>query len=250
MDHILDGKVAIVTGASKGIGAAIAKHLARAGADVAVNFASDEAGAKRTVEAIVRDGGRAITLKAHVGVRADVERLFQETLKAFGRVDILVNNAGVYSFGPLESVTEEEFQRQYQTNVLGALLTSQEAIKHFPSSGASIINIGTAGTQAIVPGTVLYTSTKGALDAITHVLAKELGPRGIRVNSINPGGTETEGAHAIGVMGTDFQKDLVKQTPLGRFGKTDDIGPIAVFLASDSAAWLTGEILIASGGMR
>jgi len=250
VDHILDGKVAIVTGASKGIGAAIAKHLARAGADVAVNFASDEAGAKRTVEAIVRDGGRAITLKAHVGVRADVERLFQETLKAFGRVDILVNNAGVYSFGPLESVTEEEFQRQYQTNVLGALLTSQEAIKHFPSSGASIINIGTAGTQAIVPGTVLYTSTKGALDAITHVLAKELGPRGIRVNSINPGGTETEGAHAIGVMGTDFQKDLVKQTPLGRFGKTDDIGPIAVFLASDSAAWLTGEILIASGGMR
>lgn len=250
MDHMLDGKVAVVTGASKGIGAAIARHLARAGAKVVVNFASDEAGARRTAETILQDGGNAVTVKAHIGIRADVERLFQETLRAFGHIDILVNNAGVYSFGPLESVTEEEFQRQFQTNVLGALLTSQEGVKHFPSTGASIINIGTAGTQAIVSGTVLYTSTKGALDAITHVLAKELGPRGIRVNSINPGGTETEGAHAIGVMGTDFQKNLVQQTPLGRFGRTDDIGPIAVFLASDAAAWLTGEILLASGGMR
>lgn len=250
MSNVLNGKVAIVTGASKGIGAAIAKHLARAGASVVINFASDEGGAKRAADEITAAGGKSIIARANVGIRTDVERLFKEAIQAFGHVDILVNNAGVYSFGPLETVSEDEFQRQFQTNVLGALLTCQEAIKHFPSTGASIINIGTAGTQAIVPGTVLYTSTKGALDAITHVLAKELGPRGIRVNSINPGGTETEGAHAIGVMGTDFQKNLVKQTPLGRFGRTDDIGPIAVFLASEASAWLTGEILIASGGMR
>jgi len=251
MQHkVLNGKVAVVTGAAKGIGAAIAKQLAQAGASVAVNFASDDTGANKTVHDIKAQGGRAVAVKANVAVRSDVERLFAETLATFGSVDILVNNAGVYSFGPLESVREEEFARQFQTNVLGALLTSQEAVRHFPKTGASIINIGTAGTQAVLPGTVLYTATKGALDSITRVLAKELGPRDIRVNSINPGGTETEGTHAVGVMGTDFQKHLISQTPLGRFGQPSDIAPIAVFLASDAACWLTGEILIASGGMR
>jgi 3-oxoacyl-[acyl-carrier protein] reductase len=247
---VLRGKAVIVTGASKGIGAEIARELARAGASVTVNFATDGAGAEKTMREIREHGGQAITVKANVSVRSDVENLFVESNEEFGRIDVVVNNAGVYSFGPLESVKEEEFTRQFQTNVLGALLMSQEAIKHFPPAGASIINIGTAGTQAVLPGTVLYTSTKGALDSITRVLAKELGPRQIRVNSINPGGTETEGAHAIGVMGTDFQKHLVTQTPLGRFGQPSDIGPIAVFLASDAARWLTGEILIASGGMR
>ena len=247
---VLKGKAVIVTGASKGIGAEIAKELGRAGASVTVNFATDRAGAEKTMREIREHGGQAITVKANVSVRSDVEYLFVESNKEFGRIDVVVNNAGVYSFGPLESVKEEEFTRQFQTNVLGALLMSQEAIKHFPSAGASIINIGTAGTQAVLPGTVLYTSTKAALDSITRVLAKELGPRQIRVNSINPGGTETEGAHAIGLMGTDFQKHLVTQTPLGRFGQPSDIGPIAVFLASDAARWLTGEILIASGGMR
>jgi 3-oxoacyl-[acyl-carrier protein] reductase len=246
----LAGKVAIVTGASKGIGAAIARALAAAGASVTVNFAGDQAGAERVVQDVRAEGGKAIAVQASVAIRQDVERLFEETKKAFGSLDILVNNAGVYSFGPLESFTEEEFTRQFQTNVLGVLLTSREALKHFGPDGGNIINIGTAGTNAVLPGTVLYASTKGAVDTITRVLAKELGPRKIRVNSINPGGTETEGAHTLGVIGTDFQKHLVSQTPLGRFGQTSDIAPIAVFLASDAAQWLTGETIIASGGMR
>jgi 3-oxoacyl-[acyl-carrier protein] reductase len=249
-NDILKDKVAVVTGASKGIGAGIAKALALAGAAVVVNFATDEAGAKNTVSEIAANGGRAVAVRCNVALRSDVQRLFAETVNAFGAVDVLVNNAGVYSFGPLETVTEDEFARQFQTNVLGALLTSQEAIKHFGASGGTIINIGTAGTQAVFPGTVLYTASKGALDSITRVLAKELGPRQIRVNSINVGGTETEGAHAIGVMGSDFQKHLVALTPLGRFGRPSDHAPIAVFLASDASHWLTGEILIASGGMR
>jgi 3-oxoacyl-[acyl-carrier protein] reductase len=249
-ERVLQGKVAVVTGSSKGIGAGIAKELALAGASVTVNFSSDEAGAKKTVTEIITNGGKAVAVKADVSVRSEVEQLFAKTTETFGRVDILVNNAGVYSFGPLESVVEEEFDRQFRTNVLGALLASQEALKYFSPDGGNIINIGTAGTEAVMPGTVLYTATKSALDSITHVLAKELGSRKIRVNSINPGGTETEGAHALGVIGTDFEKHLVSQTPLGRLGQPTDIAPIAVFLASDASGWLTGEILIASGGMR
>jgi 3-oxoacyl-[acyl-carrier protein] reductase len=249
-ERVLQGKVAVVTGSSKGIGARIAKELALAGANVTVNFSSDEVRARKTVSEITTNDGKAIAVKANVAIRAEVEQLFAKTTEAFGRVDILVNNAGVYSFGPLESITEEEFDRQFRTNVLGVLLASQEALKHFGPDGGNIINIGTAGTQAVMPGTVLYTATKSALDSITHVLAKELGPRKIRVNSINPGGTETEGAHALGIFGTDFEKHLVSQTPLGRLGQPSDIAPIAVFLASDASGWLTGEILIASGGLR
>ena len=246
----LEGKVALVTGASKGIGAAIARELAARGAAVAVNYSGSKEGADKVVADIAGQGGKAIAVQGSVSDASDVERLFEETIKAFGTVDVLVNNAGVSSFGPLESVTEQEFHRQFNTNVLGILLASQAAVKRFGAKGGSIINIGTAGTQVTSPGTVLYTATKGAVDSITEVLSKELGPKKIRVNSINPGGTETEGAHTLGVIGSDFEKDLVSQTPLGRFGQPSDIAPIAVFLASDQSGWLTGEILIASGGMR
>jgi 3-oxoacyl-[acyl-carrier protein] reductase len=247
---LLDGKVAVVTGASKGIGAGIAKSLAAAGAAVVVNYASSKADAEKVVSEIENKGGRAVAIQADISRSSDVTRLFVEAERNFGTINVLVNNAGVYSFGPLETVKEEEFHRQYNTNVLGNLLTTQEFAKRLDTKSGSIINIGTAGTQATLPATVLYTSTKGAVDSITRVLSKELGPRNIRVNSINPGGTETEGAHAIGVIGTDFQKHLISQTPLGRFGQPSDIGPIAVFLASEQSGWLTGEILIASGGMR
>ena len=247
---VLNGKVAVVTGASKGIGAGIAKGLAEAGATVIVNYVTSKEGADKVVEEIVSKGGKALAIQGSVAKKADVVRLFEETVEAFGTVDILVNNAGVYSFGPLESVAEEEFDRQFHTNVLGLLLASQEAVQRFGEKGGSIINIGTAGTHATLPATVLYTATKGAVNSITEVLSKELGPKKIRVNSINPGGTETEGAHALGVIGSDFEKHLVSQTPLGRFGQPTDIAPIAVFLASEASAWLTGEILIASGGLR
>jgi 3-oxoacyl-[acyl-carrier protein] reductase len=247
---ILDGKVAVVTGASKGIGAGIAKGLAAAGAKVVVNYATSKEGADRVVADIAGQGGKAIAVQGSVANSSDVERLFEETVKAFGTLDVLVNNAGVYSFGPLESLTEREFHRQFNTNVLGILLATQSAVKRFGPNGGSVINIGTAGTHVTSPGTVLYTATKGAVDSITQVLSKELGPKKIRVNSINPGGTETEGAHALGIIGSDFEKHLVSQTPLGRFGQPSDIAPIAVFLASDQSGWLTGEILIASGGMR
>jgi 3-oxoacyl-[acyl-carrier protein] reductase len=247
---VLDGKVAVVTGASKGIGAGIARGLTNAGAKVVVNYATSKEGANRVVADIIGNGGKAIAVQGSVASASDVERLFEETLKAFGAVDVLVNNAGVYSFGPLESVTEQEFHRQFNTNVLGILLASQGAVKRFGPKGGSIINIGTAGTQVKSPATVIYTATKGAVDSITGVLSKELGPKKIRVNSINPGGTETEGAHTLGVIGSDFEKHLISQTPLGRFGRPSDIAPIAVFLASDQSGWLTGEILIASGGMR
>jgi 3-oxoacyl-[acyl-carrier protein] reductase len=249
-EQVLRGKVAIVTGSSKGIGAGIAKGLALAGANVTVNFSSDEIGAQRTVSEITSNGGKAIAVKANVASRSEVQHLFAKTKERFGQVDILVNNAGVSSFGPLEAVTEEEFDRLFHTNVLGVLLASQEALKHFGPEGGNIINIGSAGTQAVNPGTVAYIATKGALDSITHVLAKELASRKIRVNAINPGGTETEGAHALGFIGSDFEKQLVSQTPLGRLGQPSDIAPITVFLASDASGWLTGEILVASGGMR
>jgi 3-oxoacyl-[acyl-carrier protein] reductase len=247
---VLDGKVGLVTGASKGIGAGIAKGLAEAGAAVVVNYASSKEGADRVVEEITSKGGRAIAVKGDIAKAADVKRLFQETEKAFGRLDVLVNNAGVYSFGPLESATEEEFHRQFNINVLGLILTTQEAVKLFAEKGGSVINIGTAASQTGAPNMVLYLATKSGVDSVTRVLSKELGPRNIRVNSINPGGTETEGVHALGVIGSDFQKQLIAKTPLGRFGQPEDIARIAVFLASDASGWLTGEILHASGGAR
>jgi 3-oxoacyl-[acyl-carrier protein] reductase len=246
----LTGKVAIVTGASKGIGAGIAKALGKAGASVVVNYASSKDGADRVVKEIAQNGGKAIAVQGNVAKPGDVKRLFEETKKAFGSLDILVNNAGVYDFIPLESVTEEEFHREFNTNVLGLILATREAVKYFGTEGGSVINVGSAASTLTPPNTVIYTATKGAVDAVTRVLAKELGPRKIRVNSINPGGVETEGTQSAGVVGSDFQKQMVAQTPLGRFGQPEDIAPVAVFLASRASAWLTGEVLVASGGLR
>ncbi len=246
----LTGKVALVTGASKGIGARIAHELGAAGASVAVNYATSKEGADRVVEGITKEGGKAIAVQGDVSKSADIVRIFEETKKAFGTLDVLVNNAGVYNFTPIEAVTEEEFHRQFNTNVLGLILATKEAVKHFGREGGSIINIGSTVTATAPPTSVIYTATKGAVDAVTHVLAKELGPRNIRVNSINPGGVETEGTHSFGMIGSDFEKQLVAQTPLGRLGQPTDIAPIAVFLASSDSGWLTGETLLASGGMR
>ncbi len=246
----LADKVAVVTGASKGIGAGIAKGLAAAGAAVVVNYASSQEGADQVVAAITREGGRAVAIQGDVSKAADVQRLFAETKKAFGRLDVLVNNAGVYQFSPLDSVTEDEFHRQFNTNVLGLLLATQEAVKHFGPEGGSVINIGSNASQITPPNTVIYTATKGAVSSITQVLAKELGPRKIRVNSINPGLVETEGTHTAGAIGSDFEKQLVAQTPLGRSGQPADIAPVAVFLASADSGWLTGELLLVSGGLR
>ena len=246
----LAGKVAVVTGASKGIGAGIAKSLAAAGAAVVVNYASSKEGADRVVAEITGSGGKAIAVQGDVSKAADVLRLFAETKKAFGTLDVLVNNAGVYQFAPLEELTESEFHRQFNTNVLGLILATQEAVKHFGEHGGSVINIGSVVSRLGMPGTTVYTATKGAVDAITLVHSKELGPRNIRVNSINPGGVETEGTHAMGIIGSDMERAMVAQTPLGRLGQPGDIATIAVFLASADAGWLTGEKLLASGGMR
>jgi 3-oxoacyl-[acyl-carrier protein] reductase len=248
----LQGKTALVTGASKGIGAGIAKGLAAAGASVVVNYATDRPGADAVVAAIVADGGRAVAIQGDVSQGADVVRLLAEAKKVYGTLDVLVNNAGVYKFGPLESVTEEEFHREFNTNVLGPILMIREALKYFGSQGGSVINIGSAASQHIAPNLSVYTATKGALDAVTRVLAKELGPKMIRVNSINPGATATEGARTAGAIGvgSDFEKEMIATTPLGRIGTPNDIAKVAVFLASDDSGWLTGEILIASGGLR
>jgi 3-oxoacyl-[acyl-carrier protein] reductase len=246
----LKGKVAVVTGASKGIGADIAKGLAAEGAAVVVNYASSKAGADRVVVEIGKSGGKAVAVQGDVSKGADVQRIFAETKKAFGRLDVLVNNAGIYEFAPLENITEEQFHRQFNTNVLGLLLATQEAAKHFDGEGGSVINIGSAVSSLNPPTSAVYTATKGAVDAVTSVLAKELGPKKIRVNSINPGMVETEGVHAAGFIGSDFQKSFEAQTPLGRIAQPDDITPIAVFLASSDSGWLTGEKLVASGGLR
>ena len=246
----LQGKVAVVTGASKGIGAGIAKGLAAAGAAVVVNYASSREGADRVVAEITRAGGKAVAVQGDVAKAADVERLFAETKKAYARLDILVNNAGVYQFAPLEEVTEELFHRQFNTNVLGLLQATREAAKHFGPEGGNVIIISSVASQLGLPGSSVYAATKGAVDTITHVLSKELAPKKIRVNSINPGGVETEGTHAAGIIGSDFEKQMVAQTPLGRLGQPEDIATIAVFLASADSAWLTGEKLIASGGTR
>jgi 3-oxoacyl-[acyl-carrier protein] reductase len=249
MSQKLAGKVVVVTGASKGIGASIAKYLAAEGAAVVVNYASSKEGADRVVAAIVGNRGKAIAVQANVAKRGEIERLFAETKRAFGRLDILVNNAGIYEFSPLESVTEEHFHKQFDLNVLGLILTSQEAVKHFGPTGGSIINISSGASTLTPPNTSVYSATKAAVDAVTRSLAKELGPRNIRVNSINPGMVETEGVHAAGFAESDFPKQVESQTPLGRIGQTEDIAPAAVFLASSDAAWITGETLLIAGGL-
>jgi 3-oxoacyl-[acyl-carrier protein] reductase len=246
----LQGKVAIVTGASKGIGASIAKHLAAEGAAVVVNYASSKEGADRVVAEIVGNGGKAVAVHANVAKKAEIERLFSEAKKAFGKLDILVNNAGIYEFSPIEAVTEEHFHKQFNLNVLGLIFASQEAVKHFGSSGGSIINISSVVSTAAPPNASVYSATKGAVDAVTKSLAKELGPRKIRVNSINPGMVETEGVHAAGIAESAMRKQTEAQTPLGRIGQPQDIAPAAVFLASADAAWITGESWYISGGLR
>jgi 3-oxoacyl-[acyl-carrier protein] reductase len=246
----LKNRVAVVTGASKGIGAGIAKGLAAEGATVVVNYASSKEDAERVISEITEQGGKAIAVQANVSKAADVRRLFAETRKVFGKLDVLVNNAGVYEFAALGEITEEQFHRLFNTNVLGLILATQEAAKLFGPEGGSIINIGSTASQVTPPATAVYTATKGAVDAITHVLAKELGPKKIRVNSINPGMVETEGVHTGGLVGSEFQKQLESQTPLGRIAQPSDIAPIAVFLASEDSGWLTGETLLASGGLR
>jgi len=246
----LKGKAAVVTGASKGIGASIALHLAAEGASVAVNYASGKEGADRVVAEITHSGGKAIAVQANIARPSDVQRLFAEAKRAFGRLDILVNNAGIYEFSPLEEITEEHFHKHFDLNVLGLILASREAVRHFDSAGGSIINIGSTITSITPPNTTVYTATKGAVDAITRTLAKELGPRHIRVNSINPGMVETEGARAGGFVDGDIRKELEARTPLGRIGQPHDVAPAAVFLASEDAAWITGETLLIAGGIR
>src|SRR6202171_1677220 len=245
----LSNKVAVVTGASKGIGAGIAKGLAAEGASVVVNYSSSKEGADRVVADIVGNGGKAVAVQGDVSKLSDVKRIFAETKKAFGTLDVLVNNAGVYQFAALGEITEEQFHRQFNTNVLGLILATQEAVKFFGAEGGSIINIGSTISSVTPPMSAVYTATKGAVDAVTRVLAKELGPRKIRVNSINPGLIDTEGTHAMGVIGNDFEKQTVGQTPLGRTGQPDDIAPVAVFLASDESRWVTGDTLTVSGGL-
>lgn len=245
----LDSKVALVTGASKGIGAAIAKALAAAGAAVVVNYASDQAGAEAVVAAITAAGGKAVAVRGDVSKAAEGQALVEAAVKQFGRLDILVNNSGVYKMAPIEAFTEAEFHQQFNVNVLGLLLTTQAALKHL-GEGASIINIGSVVARITPPGSAVYTGTKGAVDAITGVLSRELGPRKIRVNALNPGMIETEGTHSAGFIGSDFQNWAVSQTPLGRIGQPQDIAAIAVFLASDDSYWLTGEQLLAGGGTR
>jgi len=245
----LKGKVAVVTGASKGIGAAIAKALAAEGASVVVNYASSKAGADKVVAAITTAGGKAVAVGGDVSKAAEAQGIIAAAIKHYGRLDILVNNSGVYEFAPIEAVTEKQFHRIFDINVLGLLLTTQAALKHI-GEGGSIINIGSVVSRVTPPGSSVYTGTKGAVDAITGVLARELGPKKIRVNALNPGMIETEGSHAAGFIGSDFEKGITAQTPLGRIGQPGDIASIAVFLASDDSAWLTGEQLLAGGGLR
>ncbi len=246
----LSGKVAIVTGASKGIGAEIARHLAAAGASVVVNYSSSKEGADRVVADIKSKGGKAVAVQANVSKQADIQRLFAESKKAFDRLDILVNNAGIYEFLPLEQVNAEHFHRQFDLNVLGLAFASQEAAKHFGPNGGSIINISSLVAVSPMPSAAIYSATKAAVDAITKSLAKELGPKKIRVNSINPGLVQTEGVESAGFHEGDMRKMIESQTPLGRIGQPGDIAPAAVFFASDDSAFITGETLVIAGGMR
>ncbi|MBU6486283.1 MAG: glucose 1-dehydrogenase [Burkholderiales bacterium] len=245
----LTGKVAVVTGASKGIGAAIAKALAAEGASVVVNYASSKAGADAVVSAITAAGGKAVAVGGDVSKAADAQGIVDAAVESYGRLDILVNNSGVYEFAPIESITEAHYRKQFDTNVLGVLLTTQAAVKHL-GEGASIINVSSVASTITPPESAVYSGTKGAVDAITGVLARELGPKKIRVNAINPGMIVTEGTRSAGVIGSDMEQFMVSQTPLGRVGQPDDIASAVVFLASDDARWLTGEHIIASGGMR
>lgn len=244
----LTGKVAVVTGASKGIGAAIAKQLAADGAQVVVNYATSREGADKVVKEIEDAGGDAVAVGASIPKESDIDALFAETGKAYGKVDILVNNAGVYGFGTIDQVTADEYRRQYDTNVLGLLLTTKAALPYFPKEGGSVINISSVASTLAPPASSVYSATKGAVDTITKVLAKELAPRKIRVNAINPGLVITEGTHAAGLDGSDFEKQLIAETPLGRAGQPDDIAPPVSFLASDEARWITGETIFVSGG--
>ena len=246
----LTGKVAVVTGASKGIGAAIAKALASEGAAVVVNYSSSRDGAETVAGEITRNGGRALVVQANLAKAADVEKLFAETKKAFGRLDILVNNAGIYEFSPLENVTEAFFNKQFSVNVLGLILASQAAVNLFDSAGGNIVNISSVVSTVGFPNASVYSGTKGAVDAITRSLAKELGPRGIRVNAINPGMVETEGTRSAGIAESEMRKQVEAQTPLGRIGKPEDIAGAAVFLASPDSSWITGETFVISGGNR
>ncbi|HWD28132.1 MAG TPA: glucose 1-dehydrogenase [Rhizomicrobium sp.] len=246
----LKGKIAVVTGASKGIGAGIAARLAEEGAAVVVNYASDRSGADRIVSDIKTKGGRAVAVQGDVAKAGDVKRLFEETQKAFGAPDILVNNAGVFKFTSLDDVAADEFHRQFDINVLGTLLATQEAARRFGDKGGSVINVSSVVSQSAPAGAAIYAATKGAVDTLTGVLAKELGPRNIRVNAVAPGLTETEGTHTAGFANGDFADHAKAQTPLGRIGQPDDIAKVAVFLASDDSAWLTGERIVAAGGYR
>ena len=250
MSKKLAGKVAVVTGASKGIGASIAKALAGAGASVVVNYSSSKQDADRVVTEIAGQGGKAIAVQGDIAKQEHIQRLFAEVRTAFGRLDILVNNAGVYQFSPLEEVTEDLFHKQFNVNVLGLLLTTKEAVKHMGPEGGSVINIGSSASSMRPPNSTVYTASKAAVDAITGVLAKELGPRKIRVNSINPGMIETEGVHTAGLIGSDFQKMVETQAPLGRMGQPDDISPTAVYLASSDSKYMTGETLLVAGGLK
>jgi 3-oxoacyl-[acyl-carrier protein] reductase len=245
----LTNQVAVVTGASKGIGAGIAKALAAEGASVVVNYSSSKEGADRVVQEITAKGGKAIAVQGDVSKQADITRLFAETKKAYGKLNILVNNAGVYEFAPLDAITEELFHKQFNLNVLGLLLTTKEAVRLIGSEGGSIINIGSGASSVYPPNTATYTATKASVDAITVVLSKELGARKIRVNSINPGMIETEGVHSAGLIAGDFRKWIEGQSPLGRIGQTDDISPTAVYLASSDSQYLTGETIRVTGGI-
>ncbi|KAA1012063.1 glucose 1-dehydrogenase [Paraburkholderia panacisoli] len=245
----LTGKVAVVTGGSKGIGAAIAKALAAQGASVVVNYASSKAGADSVVDAITRAGGKAVAVAGDVAKAADAQGIIDTAVETYGRLDILVNNSGVYEFAPIEEITEEHFHKHFNVNVLGLLLTTQAAVKHL-GEGGSIVNVSSVVSRITPPGSSVYTATKSAVDGITGVLAKELGPRKIRVNSVNPGMVATEGTHSAGIIGSDFETWAVSTTPLGRVGQPDDIADVVVFLASDDSRWMTGESLIASGGSR
>ena len=245
----LTGKVAVVTGASKGIGAAIAKALAAEGASVVVNYASSQAGADAVVTAITQAGGKAVAVRGDVAKVADAQGIIDAAIETYGRLDVLVNNSGVYEFAPLENITEAHFHKHFNVNVLGLLLTTQAAAKHL-GEGGSIVNIGSVVSRVTPPGSAVYTATKGAVDAITGVLARELGPRKIRVNAVNPGMVVTEGSTDAGFIGSDLATSIVSQTPLARLGQPDDIARVAVFLASDDAGWLTGESLLAGGGLR
>jgi 3-oxoacyl-[acyl-carrier protein] reductase len=244
----LAGKVAVVTGASKGIGAAIAKQLAFEGAAVVVNYSSSKQGAEKVVAEISRAEGKAVAVQANCSRPADIQRLFTEAKKAFGRLDILVNNAGIYEFVPLEQVTPEIYHKRFDLNVLGLLLASQEAVKHFGAGGGSIVNVSSVVSTSALPQSSIYSATKAAVDSITRTLATELGPKKIRVNAVNPGMIETEGTHVAGITESDFRKQVEAQTPLGRIGQPQDVAPVAVFLASDDAAWITGQTLRVSGG--